>query len=168
LFGEQAIPIPQIAAIKHGHISVQQLQPVLASEQWDSYLRFAFVRNPFDRFVSICAFLNRNNPSFKANSLLWMKMALERPAFRERILVKPQSELLLDNNMQLGVDVVGRYEDLQASLDTILDKLDLPRVKLKVRNQSEHAHYRNYYDENLRSMVGELYASDLRQFDYSF
>jgi len=107
LFGEQAIPIPEIAAIKHGHISVQQLQPVLDSEQWHSYYRFGFVRNPFDRFVSICAFLNRNNPRFKANSLLWMKMAFERPAFRERILVTPQSELLVNKEGELGVNFVG-------------------------------------------------------------
>jgi len=110
LFGEQSIPVAEIATIKHGHISVKQLTSALTEPKWGGYFSFGFVRNPFDRFVSICAFLNRENPRFKSNSLLWMKMALERPAFRARILVTPQSELLTIADGELGVDFVGRYE----------------------------------------------------------
>jgi len=168
LFGEQAIPIPAIAEIKHGHVSVQQLRPALDQELWKDCFRFAFVRNPFDRFISTCAFLNRQNPNFRANSLQWMKMALGWPAFRARILVTPQSDLLTDVNGDLGVNFLGRYETLQASLDTIFDHLGLPSVQLKLRNRSEHAHYREYYDDHLRSLVEELYQTDLQNFNYTF
>jgi hypothetical protein len=168
LFGRQAIPIPKIAEIKHGHISVQQLRPALDQGQWNDYFRFSFVRNPFDRFVSTCAFLNRGNPSFEGNSISWMKLALERPAFRARILVMPQSNLLTDVNGDLGVNFLGRYEALQESLDTIFDQLGLPTVQLKLRNRSEHAHYREYYDDHLRSLVEELYQTDLQNFNYTF
>jgi hypothetical protein len=168
LFGQYTIPIDEIAEIKHGHVSVQQLKPALDQAQWNDYFRFAFVRNPFDRFVSICTFLNRQNPGFQANSLSWMKMALNRPAFRERILVTPQSDLLSHANGDLGVHLVGRYETLQISLDTIFEHLGLPPVQLNVRNRSEHAHYHEYYDDQLRSLVEEFYQADLRQFNYSF
>lgn len=168
LFGEQAIPIDEIAAIKHGHVSVQELQAAIEPEKWRNSFRFAFVRNPFDRFVSTCAFLNRNNPRFKANSLLWMKLALERPAFRERILVRTQASLLCNADGELGVDYVGRYETLQSSLDQVFDQLELPRVQLNVKNSSKHAHYREIYDEQLRGLVGEFYRQDLALFDYEF
>lgn len=168
LFGEQSIPIPEIAEIKHGHVSVQQLRPALDQELWRGYFRFAFVRNPFDRFISICAFLNRQNPNFQANSLQWMKMALERPAFRARILVTPQSDLLSDARGKLGVKFVGRYETLQTSLDSIFAQLGLPSVQLKVRNSSEHTHYQEYYDDQLRSLVEQLYYADLQNFNYTY
>lgn len=168
LFGEQAIPIPEIAAIKHGHVSVKELQAVLPAETWNSYFRFAIVRNPFDRFVSTCAFLNRQNPRFKANPLLWMKMALGRPAFRARILVVPQSELLAASDGSLGVDYVGRYEALQPSMNAVFEKLGLPAIDLAVRNASDHAHYRQYYDDHLRDLVTEFYQADLHCFNYRF
>jgi hypothetical protein len=97
-----------------------------------------------------------------------MKKALARPAFRTRVLVTPQSDLLTDANGDLGVHFVGRYETLQTSMDSIFDQLDLPRVQLKIRNSSEHAHYREYYDDHLRSLVEEFYYSDLQHFNYEF
>lgn len=168
LFGEQLIPIPEIAAIKHGHVSVTQMKAVFENHKWDSYYRFAFVRNPFDRFVSTCAFLNRENPQFKSNPLLWMKMALDRPIFRERILVKPQSDLLTTAEGELGVNFVGRYEYLQSSLNTVFEHLNLPEVTLERRNSSNHAHYREYYDDHLRDLVAEFYKTDLELFSYEF
>jgi hypothetical protein len=168
LFGEQALPIQKIAEIKHGHISVRELKPALDSYRWNNYFRFGFVRNPFDRFVSTCAFLNRQNPRFKANPLLWMKMALDRPAFRARILVTPQSDLLTNLNGDIGLDYIGRYEDLQISLDTIFENLGLPSITLKVRNSSDHIHYREYYDSQLRDLVERFYAVDLDLFNYEF
>ena len=168
LFGEQSIPIPEIAQIKHGHISARQIQSALSEEQWQTYYKFGFVRNPFDRFVSICAFLNRENPNFNDNSLTWMKMATQRPAFRQRILVRPQFEQLINESNEVAMDFLGRYESLQSSLDTILDHLKLQPIQLKVRNQSEHAAYQSYYDAELRDWVADFYKEDLERFDYSF
>ena len=56
LYGEQALPIPEIARLKHGHISAEQIRPHLDDAIWNEYFKFAFVRNPFDRFVSTCFF----------------------------------------------------------------------------------------------------------------
>jgi len=168
LFGEQSIPIPEIAQIKHGHVSARQIQAALNQHQWQTYYKFGFVRNPFDRFVSICAFLNRENPNFNDNSLAWMKMATRRPAFRQRILVRPQFEQLTNENNEIAMNFLGRYECLQSSLDTILDKLKLEPIQLKVRNQSEHAAYQSYYDDELRDWVSEFYKEDLERFGYEF
>ena len=168
LFGEQTIPIEEIARIQHGHISAREIEPVLAREQWQTYSKFAFVRNPYDRFVSICAFLNRDNPNFKANSLSWMKLAIQRPAFRQRILVRPQYQQLINRDGEIAMDFVGHYECLQQSLDTILKKMNLDPVTLKVRNKSEHAGYRHYYDDELREWVADFYREDLAKFNYSF
>ena len=168
LFGEQAIPIAEIAAIKHGHISTQQIKAALPNQQWQDYFKFAFVRNPYDRFVSVCAFLNRKNPQFHDNALSWMKLAIERPMFLQRVLVRPQSQQLFDVDGQNELNYVGRYETLQQSMDEILGILKLAPIQLKVRNRSQHSSYRDYYDSSLRDWVAEYYQEDLQRFGYRF
>ena len=70
LFGQdRALPIPEIAALNHGHISVTQIQPHLSDEVWGSYFKFGFVRNPFDRYVSTCFFLHRDTPNFARSAI---------------------------------------------------------------------------------------------------
>lgn len=164
----QVIPIPEIAEIKHGHISVRQIQPLLEKHVWNEYLKFGFVRNPFDRFISVCFFLNRQNPEFAANSLEWMKSAMGHQRFQQRVLVRPQYRQLISANGELAMDVIGRYETLQNSLDLILQKMGLQSVELKVKNSSEHGHYHEYYDTGLKEMVEEFYQEDLKRFDYSY
>lgn len=168
LFGQQWLPIPEIAEIQHGHISVPQIRPHLDQEIWTRYFKFAFVRNPFDRFISICFFLNRQNPSFRESPLAWMKMAMKRPQFRGRVLVTPQYWQLSDSNADLAVDFVGRYETLQQSIDEVCERLQLKRSTLKSKNASEHGHYRDYYDDELKEWVGHYYREDLAHFNYAF
>ena len=168
LFGEQLSPIPEIAKIQHGHISAQQIVPYLDKAAWESYFKFAIVRNPFDRFISICFFLNRNNPKFLETPLLWMKSAIVAPRFRERVLVKPQYLQLTDAQGSMAMDYVGRYEALQDSIDEICKRLQIESTPLKKRNASEHKQYREYYDDELISAVEAFYQEDLTRFNYFY
>lgn len=168
LFGEQLSPIPDIAKIQHGHISAQQIAPYLDKDAWENYFKFAIVRNPFDRFISICFFLNRNNPKFIETPLLWMKSAIAVPRFRERVLVKPQFLQLTDTQGIIAMDYVGRYETLQDSMDEICTRLQIESTLLKKRNASEHKQYREYYDDELKAAVETFYQQDLQRFNYSY
>ena len=168
LFGKNASPIPEIAALEHGHISVNQIKAVITTDQWDSYFKFAIVRNPFDRFVSICAFLNRQSSTFSDNPLLWMKAAMNKPQFKQRLLVKPQVTQLMDQHGKLELDYIGRYEELQDSVDFITGKLDIQQKALTVKNASKHRAYQEYYDESLYQSVLDFYKDDLSAFNYSF
>ena len=93
-YGQQLSPLPEIAAINHGHVAYRQLARVIPEETLAQYFTFAFVRHPFDRFVSVCAFLARTDPSYQDDPTAWMKRALTRAPFRKRVLVATQSDLL--------------------------------------------------------------------------
>ena len=97
-----------------------------------------------------------------------MKTAILRERFQQRLLVRPQSRQLVDQNGELAMDYVGRFENLQDSMDFIFDKLHLARVALKVSNSSRHAHYRGLYDGELRDQVAMFYQEDLLRFGYDF
>lgn len=168
LFGKQFLPVPELARIGHGHISVRQLRQHLDPAAWESYFKFGFVRNPYDRYVSTCFFLNRKNPEFANTAQAFMKRALAVPRFRERALAKPQHLQLSDDNGEIALDAVGRYETLQQSFDEICERIGIPSTDLTRNNPSKHAAFTEYYDDELRGIVGEFYKEDLRLFGYEF
>ena len=167
LHGEKRIPIPEIAALKHGHVSCRQIKPCLDGEVWNSYFKFAFVRNPYDRFISACFFLNRRNPGFRGKEIRTMKQLLAREDFRRRILIQPQAVLLTDDDNHMGLDYIGRFETLQESFDDICERIGIPAAALSNLNTSHHREYRDYYDPELRQAVTDLYRDDLRLFGYN-
>lgn len=172
LYGQARLPIPALAAKGHGHLSVREVAPRIDRDTWDSYFKFGFVRNPFERFVSAYLFLFRNSQVAEQREprrvAEGMKAALSRPKFRRRALIVPQSELLTDADGRLALDHLGRHERLQADFDEIAQRLGLPPTPLPVRNATEHAHYSHYYDDELKEMVGALYDQDLSRFRYEF
>jgi hypothetical protein len=166
LFERKRLPIPELAQLRHGHISVRQLQPLLPAGQWESYFKFAFVRNPFDRFVSTCFFLRRNQPGMEQHAAAFMRQAIRTPRFRQRILVQPQSALLTDASGRVVLDYVGRFENLQESCNEAFARIGLPAADLARRNTSRHEEYSSYYDDELRRAVADYYRADFDNFGY--
>lgn len=168
MHGQQSLPIPDIARIGHGHISARRIRPYLEDATWRDYFKFGFVRNPYDRFISTCFFLHRNDPEFRENPLLNMKQALKNRSFRQRVLVRPQTLQLIDENHELALDYVGRYESLQSSFDAICAKIGVESEALGHENASQRGNCTDYYDDELQQAVADFYADDLRRFDYQF
>jgi hypothetical protein len=168
LFGKDQLPIPALAAKEHGHLSVREVLPHLPADVWRSYFKFAFVRNPFDRFVSTCFFLFRKEPEFAKAATVSMKRALGVTGFRRRVLVLPQSSLLTGPDGDLAPDFIGRFEDLQASYNEVCRRISITTIDLETLNPSEHDQYAEYYDEQLKQMVTDFYRDDLINFGYQF
>ena len=160
------IPVPALARIGHGHVSFRQIQACLPEEA-AGYFKFAVVRNPYDRFVSACAMLNKRNPTYLGNETAFMKRALGFPRFRARVLVRPQWQMLADDADELRMDFVGRYETLQQSFDEVCRLIGLPAATLEPSNASEHGVFPSYYDDELLRRVTDLYREDFRYFGYA-
>ena len=162
-----SLPIRELARIGHGHISLEQVQACLPDEIWREYFKFAMVRNPYERYVSACSFLNRGNPGYAGRETAFMKTALMRQRFRRRILVRPQTALLVNGAGTVGMDFVGRYERLQHNFDRACERIGIPPCRLTRLNASHHGDYRRYYDEILLKQVNDFYRADFEQFDYA-
>ena len=170
LIGKAALPIPELAAKGHGHLGVRDVRPFLSERIWQSYFKFAFVRNPFERFVSAYLFLFRKRIPVGAaprRVTQGMKAALARRQFKDRVLMRPQIELLEDARGALALDFAGRYERIERDFAEICRRLSLS-AELPHVNASGHAHYSEYYDAALTDMVGDLYLRDIENFGYSF
>src|SRR5205085_1266088 len=100
--------------------------------------------------------------------------------------VGPQSCFVYDRRGNLMVDFLGRYENLQTDFQEICRRLDLPFRTLPHVNRSKgpkfslreiwkrlrafysgergFRSYQDYYDDESRKLVGELYAKDIERF----
>jgi len=169
LFVNKRFPMEELAAIRHGHLSLRQVRPHLGDAAFASYFKFAFVRNPFDRFVSYCAFMTRNTDAFARAPRQVMHEMLFKVRPLDHILFQPQHALLVDDDGELLADDVGRVEQMQESYDRLCARIGIPSRALdKVNSTSPRGDYRRYYDDKLIEGVADLYRRDLELFDYGF
>ena len=168
LFVNKRFPFEELASVKHGHITLEQIRPFLGDEKFASYLKFAFVRNPFDRFVSYCAFMTRATDAFNRNPKAVMRNILFEVRPMDHVLYVPQHTFVTAEDGQVLADSIGRVEEMQASYDAICARIGIPSRTLDQVNSSRRGHYRDYYDQQLIDGVGELYRRDLELFGYEF
>lgn len=166
LYVNKSLSYPSLNALSHGHITARQAQAVLPSEIWNSYYKFAFVRNPFDRFISFGFYMNRQNRSFKTNTTEKLKALLEETQMRDKILFHPQHEFLCDDSGKILLDFVGRHENFASDFATICNRLKIDTPPLEHFNATRHQHFSEYYDEELLKSVRGIYEKDLSVFDY--
>jgi hypothetical protein len=167
LFVQSALPYPDIARMRHGHIRWNEIRAAVSPEVW-AYFKFAFVRNPWERFVSYTAFMHRQDGAFAANPQAAMERVLADPAHRAKIVFQPQHQFICDAEGRIMVDFVGRQETMQASHDAICARIGLPTQALGVVNASTHGPWRDYYTEALKARVAAVYARDIDIFGYTF
>ena len=166
LTGRMLSPIIQLANIGHGHVSYRQLASAVGEEVLSDMRCFAFVRHPIDRFISACAFLARTDPSYNSDPIGWAQRAFSRSQFRNRVLIRPQTEMLTDASGELAMSYIGRYESLQADLNAILSHLDVSSAALAQRNVTQNqkpliASSSSFIDE-----LKDFYEADFRLLGY--
>jgi len=166
LTDEVRLPFPALASVGHGHLTLRQVREHLPVAVCRDYFKFAFVRNPYDRFVSVCAMLNKRNPGYGGNERAFMKRALQFRRFRQRALVRPQIDMLIDDEGRLGMDFIGRYETLQESFAEASRRIGVPEVALRRSNTTDHDDHASYYDDELLGLVTGFYARDFERLDY--
>jgi hypothetical protein len=162
------------------HMTVLQLKNSLNDTSiFEQYFKFAIVRNPWERIVSTFAWTNQKwargeklaRDEF-ARAIRQVYSAIANSgdaaqALRASTHLRPQVSYLVDGNMRVLVDYIARHETLGADWRHICARLGL-NIDLPERMKSHHSPYRDYYDDDTRGMVAELYAEDTRSLGYEF
>jgi hypothetical protein len=147
----------------YNHMSASEARALLNDDNiWNSYFKFAFDRNPWDRQVSAYhfRFRNKDNP----------------PPFGE--YVKSDKRARLNNyeiyslDGEVCVDFLGRFEALEQDFKRALAQIglrydrSLPRAKSGIRKSATH--YRDFYSEETRDLVANWYQREIALLDYEF
>jgi hypothetical protein len=152
----------------HKHATALQVRRYLGDDACSRYFSFAFVRNPWDWQVSIYQYIKRTREHKKhrlANTLSFSEF-LEHEIAANAVC---QLDFLKDDQGEVIVNSIGRYESLQQSLDAIALRIGVPRIKLDHLNASERdPDYRAYYDSVSARLVENHFRQDVEYFGYTF
>jgi hypothetical protein len=150
------------------HMTAKEAQEIFIQKKWqfDEYFKFAGVRNPWDRAVSLyqhaVQILRMRVPAFKT----W---ALElEPQNRNPLMFDGVLNRYSDENNQYCLQYIIRFENLQEDFNVACDKIGIPQQSLPHHNKTKHKHYTEYYDDETRQIVAKKYAKDIEYFGYKF
>ena len=163
LFVKKTFPMKHVANVGHGHFSFKELQKVLRPPFWEQYYKFCFVRDPYDRFISLCYFWNRYNQKMQQQPLLTMKKALGDPAFMGSVLCRPQAEFIVNENGEIMADFIGKTSQVQDAFDLLSKKLSIDKTVLGNRNTSPRGFNsitQKDFDLELIDMIDHVYRKD--------
>lgn len=152
------------------------------AEKFGEYFSFALARNPWSRLVSGYTYCRENYlhvgvvDSFRklcaTVSFKEMVYALrddEEGLLRRHAMISPQYEWVCDENGRVIVDYIGRVESSNESYAHIAEKINVQPYVSKARiNASKHKPYQEYYDDETREIVRELFKTDIELFGYEF
>ena len=141
----------------------------------EEYFQFTFVRNPFDRILSLFFYLVKDEKrvdadfsSFVKNQVCWKmnesKNVISRSGKRRHYC--PQ--IMWFENYKKDNFYIGRFENFQEDFNIVCDKIGIPQQILPHENKTKHKHYTEYYDDETRQIVAEKYAKDIEYFNYEF
>ncbi|GAB4287090.1 MAG: sulfotransferase family 2 domain-containing protein [Roseovarius sp.] len=137
--------------------------------QFDSYFKFAFVRNPWDRIHSAYRKLMAGDwrrPEYGIDAPMDFDAFLERFAGHPRL--KPQTEFICDEDGTVLVDFIGRFETLQEDFDRVCDRLGIARVTLPHHIRGPGGDYRQAYSARGRELVAHHFAAEIALLGYRF
>lgn len=140
--------------------------PLFASRHhavWSGAVKFAVVRNPYDRFISGWKYLaaTRNKPLREVLS----DLPATGPEF-VHLTLKQADFLTIGGNL---ADLhLLRFESLQDDMDELcatigVKKRSLPHLN---RTQGKGTRFMEFYTDETRRMVADIYADDFRLFGY--
>ena len=166
-------PVYQMWDSMINHATVKQTQRQFP-EECARYQTFAFVRNPWDWHVSMYHFLlkqteNPHYPAIKqAGSFRhYMDWVVTENKPYPKGATRLQKTMLVDENNQIAVDHIGRYENLAEDFKKITEQIGI-EASLPALNRSSHKKYQDYYDSYTEKLVAKHFAEDIDAFEYTF
>lgn len=169
---------------KTKHLKSHQAKE-LYKKYWNSYFKFSFVRNPWDRTISLAknkrhgVWVNHNSPEINLNKNVegkwsWLKQSTGFEVFpfdskKYLKLNSPASNSIYLNYMLEELDFVGKFETLQEDFSYITKTLKIKGDLKKMETSTGRKfHYSRYYNDYQKKIIEQKYEKDLKKFNYSF
>lgn len=153
--------------------SIEQLNAYHSN--FDPYFKFAFVRNPWDRLVSLYSEKIVNHKK-TINKVPYYKefIGLSFESFLDRIIYSDLESCIPHHRLQTylmplnKMNFIGKLENFNKDIQVVLDHLKIKNCKIQHLNRSKHSHYSDYYNSRYKKLVESKYAEDIENFNYSF
>ena len=154
---------PYLKCWYYEHMPAWRVKALIGEETWNQYYTFCFERNPWDKVVSY---------------YLWKKYGQKRrmPDFKSYVMNKsyrlPQDARLYMNDNDLLVDQIYDFHQLSNTFSQLCTKLNLPSTTPLSREKTgikiDRLSYTDYYDDESRQKVADLYSREIALLNFSF
>ncbi len=143
------------------HASAEFIKKYVDKDVWNSYFKFCFERNPWDKVISWYYWRYRNDPR---PSLSAFVQSQEANIIKGFDLYTISSELV--------VDKVFLFEQLDEAMKEIYNRVCLPEIPSPPRTKSEYRtdkrSYRDILSEEDKEKIAKVYAREIKHFNYRF
>lgn len=157
---DRTYPIPQ-------HASAAEAKKILSPKVFDTFFKFAFVRNPWDWQVSLYCYIRSCKYHYQHELICYMKNFEEYLEWRIHNK-QLQKSFICDATNQVLVDFVGRYETITADFNQICRLLDIQATLPHLNSSPRDQDYRSYYTARTASLLADAFAEDITFFGYTF
>ena len=170
--------------LKGRHVFARDIRDYLGSKIWNSYFKFAFVRNPWDRLVSWYNMIKLRGDQRTTPNNFWRYVLTHSHNFEtfiknctdiitqldgdKRSSAFNQIDYICDEDGQIIIDYIGRYENLEGSFKEAVQLMGLPPIELPHKNRFIHRHYSSYYNPQTKQIIAQRVQRDIDIFGYQF
>jgi hypothetical protein len=142
------------------HIAARNIRKRLGRRRWNSYYKFCFERNPWDKVVS-AYFWRVGNGHDEGDFRTFVMQGGDFPSDFDRYSIDGKS---------IGVDFVGRFERLEDDLRNVLAQLGLPTDVTLTREKGNYRPARPAtdvsYDDAMNARVEAAFAREIAAFGF--
>lgn len=152
------------AQLFYNHIPARDVRALVGGKVWDTYFKFCFERNPWDKVISW---------------YFWEYPIEPRPSIPEFIqsghaglVGGPGGFDLYTINGEVAVDRVCLYENIDQEMERIQNQLNLPDLPALPRAKSgfrkDKRHYRELLGAEDKIAIEKLFAREIALFGFVF
>ena len=147
----------------YNHISALEVKAKIGYEIWNSYYKFCFERNPWDRIISHYYWHYKTEPRPEISDYI---------VSGNPIILKNRGLNLYTIDGSIAVDKVCRFENINQELEEIRvklgipEKLVLPRAKSKFRK--DRRNYRDILSNIDEVNITRLFKDEIDLLNYTF
>lgn len=158
--------------LKHqydGSVSNPRNKNIVTKNQYNSYFKFTFIRNPWARAFSWYKNVMRDEIHLKNHGITnqtsfndFLKL------FAGSRKLKPQLYWIKNFKGSIPLDYIGRFENLTEDFQEICKILNVKNITLPHKIKGSNEDYYQYYNENSKKIILDTYKNEIKMFGYSF
>lgn len=165
--------VPKVAStsLLIGLRKIDNIEKIEYADVNKDAFKFAFVRNPFDRLASCYRHVIQKGSmtNIQEDPELYREMSFkefvdvisEREIKDMDIHFRPQYTFIPETP-----DFLGKFENLEEDYKIVCEKIGIKAPELLHENKTQKTKYSDYYDDEIRKKVAEIYKKDFELFGY--